>query len=375
MRRYIAPLLLIALAILSGLLAAILARAFLVQITKGFIGVLEGITPSPQLHLLPNSWRGALVEIQPIDPKAIGFDYGVGAFGAAFLFTKMEELVDSASTLIKQRTTATTSVFWSAFMGLALGFGAVGLSVYGLKALGIPPSSSTFVFDALTTPASQVDRHTGYLTFYVSFLDEGRQPTFASTGHGSVTVTPGDKVFLRHLAEALNACGAAERPVRLTLRGFASGSLWTTAETEVSQMLSRRGIARGALGSCDPNSTDEGNAPRNAVACIDKYKKAQVGAVDGPGYLSDETTEAAKAFNVYLANRRLAAVAQALGVQEDTRAKVRLDGEPWLSYSQMEAAIAVDDTRANGTFAVKGILTRSVAITITQPAGCSNFQQ
>ena len=110
MRRYIAPLLLIALAILSGLLAAILARAFLVQITKGFIGVLEGITPSPQLHLLPNSWRGALVEIQPIDPKAIGFDYGVGAFGAAFLFTKMEELVDSASTLIKQRTTATTSV-------------------------------------------------------------------------------------------------------------------------------------------------------------------------------------------------------------------------------------------------------------------------
>ena len=87
--------------------------------------------------------------------------------------------------------------------------------------------------------------------------------------------------------------------------------------------------------------------------------------------ISTEGVEIGKAANVYLANRRRAAVAEILGLRGKASEAVTLDGKPWANHSEMRQAMVIDDSHADGTFRVKGILTRSVAITITDPSDCS----
>jgi hypothetical protein len=368
-RERMVPAIVIALGISIGILTAVLVRSYLSLITNALIVVVQWSTGLLE-HMLPHSWADKLTHLEKIDETSPGFDFGLGAFGAVFLLTQTKEIVATVTELISKWKTADVALLAKAFTGLVVGFAALGLSVYGLKKLAEPTTSPTFAFDAIGIPPSQV-RTDGNTTFYISFLDEGGPPTFTKVTHPSVTVSAGDKKFLQSLKQALVLCGR-DRPVELELRGFASGSLWTTAEPALRAMVPREAAPSKPALMCNPNSTNEKDAAANALACLTHYRDSERVAVSSQDYLSSESIETGKAFNVYLANRRRAAVAEILGVQPGSDAsKIKLSGDPWDNYFSMQQAIAVDDSQADGTFKVKGILTRSVGLTITDPSACS----
>lgn len=363
-RERLTPAAVIASGVLVGLAVAVLVRSFLVPITNALISVVQGITAGLDF-LLPDILAEKLAALEDIREPAAGFDYGVGAFGAVFLLTKVQDIVATVSELLDKWKTAEPGLLVRSFVSLTIGFGALGLSVYGLEKLADPERNPTFVFDALTVPPSRVDATTGHMTFYISFLDEGGPPTFGK-GHRSVTVADRDQVFLGKLREAFEVCGSSTKPVRVRLEGFASGSLWTTADYSLQEMSQGFMSVANRPIACDPASIDPREAPRRALACISEYK-ANERALREVGYLSSDPVETGKAFNVYLANRRREAVARILGSSEH----LKVESSDWPDHFHMQQAIAVDDTRADGTFGVKGILTRSVAVTITDPSSCS----
>jgi hypothetical protein len=368
-RERLVPALVIILGVLVGIHMAVLVRSYLASITNALIVVVQWSTGLLE-HVLPKVWASKLTHLDTIDETAPGFDFGLGAFGAVFLLTQLKEIVATVTELISKWKTADVALLTKAFVGLVLGFAALGLSVYGLKKLAEPTTSPTFAFDTLAIPPTQVRADGGYTTFYISFPDEGGPPTFTQKAHPSVTVSDGDTKFLKLLGPALALCGR-NKPVELELQGFASGSLWTAAEPALRAMLPREAAASGTAPACNPNSPNETDAPRNALACITQYKDSERKAVSGPEYLSSDTLEAGKAFNVYLANRRRAAVADILGLRQGSASGIKLNGSPWDNHFLMQQAMAIDDSHADGTFRVKGILTRSVALTITNPSACS----
>src|SRR5262249_29201566 len=98
-RRRCLPVVAIVSAVAAGVIAAVLVRTFLVQITNALISVLHWT--SGQLAQVIPALRNHPVKLDAIDPNASGFDYGVGAFGAAFLLTKVQEVISSVSALFK----------------------------------------------------------------------------------------------------------------------------------------------------------------------------------------------------------------------------------------------------------------------------------
>lgn len=372
-RAHFSPTSIVLLGIIAGIVAAVLIRAFLVSIANALIVAMQWSTDilGP---LLPESWREKLVVLNTVDEASPEVDLGLFAFGATFLFTKIQEIVATVSDLISKWKSAEQALLLKAFFSLMLCFAAVGLSVYGLKHLASPAASPTFVFDALSVPANMVYPDTGHFTFYIGFYDEGGVSTFDEENHGSVTLSERDRDFLRRLREALEVCGQ-RRPVEIELKGFASGSLWNAAEPTLKAKMSQRRIAVDSTASCDPNATASTDSLQNALACIHQYRHDE--DLNGePSKRSTEQIESAKAFNVYLANRRRAAVGEVLGLQAGRSKGIRFIGKPWENHSEMEKAMAIDDSRANGSFGVKGILTRSVAVTLADPSACgrSNVQ-
>jgi len=148
-RKRLAPAATILIGILVGLMVAVVVRSFLVPITNVLVAVVEFMADLLK-SILPAALHDRVAHLEPISEVAPGFDYGVGAFGAVFLLTKIQDIVATLSELLGKWKSADLNLLTKSFVGLVVGFAALGLSVYGLKKLADPTSGPTFAFDALS---------------------------------------------------------------------------------------------------------------------------------------------------------------------------------------------------------------------------------
>lgn len=191
---------------------------------------------------------------------------------------------------------ADRAVLLPAFSSVLVAFTALGLSVYAIAELSPKPQSATIAFDSAFIPPAVVNSDRGDVTFFVSFLEEGGAVSLTDRQHKSVTLRPSDEDFLGRLSAGLQKCidkGRSRVPT-VSVRGFASGSFWGLAASELSVMLRER-----------PNDS----FVREAYAEIGRY--ARNDAI----YKQNASLAVARAFNVYLANRRRDAVLSALSTE------------------------------------------------------------
>jgi hypothetical protein len=281
--------------------------------------------------------------------KNIGI--GVGAFGVLVVLSTLKDTHQSLTALALKWMKPDRATLLPAFSSVTVAFTALGLSVYGIGELSEKRPPATIAFDSASIPPAVVSPDSGAVTFYVSFQEEGGRQTLTQAGHESVTLRPSDRDFLQRLAMGLQKCRSGNRIPRLTVRGFASSSYWSGAA--------------GELADLEQNNPQD-SIIHGAVMETTGYAKKDANQVDW-------NLAVARAFNVYLANRRRAAVLDALalpssGVEVDTAGL-------WSSYSEMDNALAIEDRGVTGQAASAGILTRSVAVSITDPAACSRAPQ
>jgi hypothetical protein len=331
------PLLVLVAAVLAGLVLAILLKSAMQPMFKALGEVLAWLVLKLQ------RWVPNLDPVAGLDRK---IDIGIGAFGLVVVLSVLKDTHESITRVLLSWRKADRSILLPAFSTVTVAFAALGLSVYGIG--GITASSSPLIsLDAAIIPPAVVNPEKGDVTFFVSFLDEGGRDSMLDPGHMSIQLRATDKEFLERLASGLSRCSAKgdSAAPSLFVRGFASSSLWTTASTELEAM------SRG------PGAND---AIRNAYDELQQYAS------------KDDTRSrdlaVARAFNVYLANKRRSAVVDVL--RQNGGANLIADKGIWDSYPAMDNAIAIEDRGIGDTAAAAGILTRSVAITI-DAGGCS----
>jgi hypothetical protein len=367
--RYLLPAISIAGGVVAGLALAVLLRAFFLTVTNWSIQAVHW-TVSLLAYYFP-SWNSVLEDVHTMSDLPRGFDLGLGGFGGVALLTKGHDIAKALSDVVTRWRSADNEKLITAFLTLTFGFAALGLAVYGVQSLvtqdATPTAGPTFVFDTLDIPAHEVRADTGHFAFYIPFGREGGSASF-SLDHASVTLTQSDRRFLGQLGQALNACGREDRPVEVQLEGFASSSLWMTAEAEIKSIVASENLSPS--NSCDLAVSGRAAAATSLI-CIADYKQHQRSDPQAQERIADDIIETAKAFNVYLANRRRAAVESALGLTGSNSRRVVLEGSSWRDHREMEDALSIDDSQPGGSVAVKGILTRSVAMTIINGSTCT----
>jgi hypothetical protein len=331
------PLLVLVAAVLAGLVLAILLKSAMQPMFKGLGEMLAWLVLKLQ------RWVPNLDPPAGLDRK---IDIGIGAFGLVVVLSVLKDTHESINKVLLSWRKADRSVLVPAFSSVTVAFAALGLSVYAIG--GITASTSPLIsLDAAIIPPAIVNPEKGDVTFFVSFADEGGRDSLLDPGHKSIQLRATDKEFLERLASGLSRCsikGDSAAP-SLFVRGFASSSLWTTASAELDAMYKH---------------STENDPIRTAHDEVRKYA------------LKDNTRSpdlaAARAFNVYLANKRRSAVVDVL--RQNGSADLIVDKGIWDSYPAMDNAIAIEDRGIGDTAAAAGILTRSVAITI-DAGGCS----
>lgn len=326
-------------AALVGLALAILLRTMILPILDTIGNVLSWIVQKF------GSWFSDLQKPPELNREK-SIDIGITAFGLVVVLSTLKDTHDCVTKVVLKWMSADREVLLPAFSSVVVAFTALGLSVYALGELTNKPPV-TVAFDAAMIPPAVVDPDKGDVTFYVSFQAEGGRASLTDPKHSSVNLRQLDRDFLERLGQGLRTCtrgSESDKPL-VTTRGFASGSLWTSARSEIEAMLRE-----------DPSNA----TLATAVETVNTYAE------------NDETRERelafARGFNVYLANKRRAAVVDVLRLHGGEG--IRLVGNDWNSYPDMDNALAIDDRGVGQQAAAAGILTRSVAITI-HAGGCS----
>jgi hypothetical protein len=334
-------------AIVSGVIVAIVLRAFLVQILSFLVNCERYLAAHVAILHIP--------AVEPSAPKDFTkLDLGLTAFGAAVVLATIRETATAVTAVLNSWRTANTTVLITAYLSVSIAFAALGLSVYGLQELKGPTAGMSIAFNSGNIPPALLDPQTGHVTFYIAFGEEGGAKTFTLPNHLSVNLSAADEHFLSALAKGLSACATAGEPVKIDVNGFASSSLWNTA---------------GELDALKVEDADQ----RTELARARIYVRDQIEHHPDPS--DTPALVPAHAFNVYLANRRRQVVINRLGASEPTspvkNAKIEVQNPRWPDFASMQNGLAIDDSRGAGTIATRGILTRSVAITIEDARSCA----
>jgi hypothetical protein len=343
----IRPALVLALGVITGIIVAIVIRSFLVQILNILVKCEHYIATHVSLLHLPGADPSA-----PKDPTKL--DLGLTTFGVAVVLATVKETSTAVTGVVKSWMTANVTVLLPAYLSVAVAFAALGLSVYGLQELKGPTAGMSIAFNSGNIPPALLEPQTGHVTFYIAFGEEGGAKTFTVPNHLSVTLAPADEQFLKALAKGLSACATAGEPVKIDVSGFASSSLWNTA---------------GELDALKVEDADQRAELARARIYVQDQIEHPSDPSDTPAFVP------AHAFNAYLANRRRQVVINRLGASERslpvTTAKIEVQNPPWPNFASMQNGLAIDDSRGAGTIATRGILTRSVAITIEDARSCA----
>jgi len=333
-----------------GIIAAVLCRTFLFQLLDQLVAFVRGVAA-----LIQRLTGVAAPEIPT--RKWSEVDLGLGALGATVIIATVRETSSAIDELLKGWMNPERSVLAKAGLAVGVAFMALGLSVYGLLEIKRPVASTAITFQSEKFPLAAMEPATGHLTFFIPFLAEGGEDTFTEPDHASVTVGASDREFLLMLGRALHSCGSPSRPVRISVRGFASSSLWDT---------------NGELALVRPADPAQREKLEDAKRAVDQVVSAE--GIQHPG--SDPAIARGHAFNVYLANRRREAVLNELTPNPVTAADpaptLVVEGGPWTTFEEMQDAIAIDDSKGSpADIPIKGVLTRSVGVTVKDAASCA----
>lgn len=367
--RMLRPLVVIFAAIAVGAISAIALKHFFALIMKSsfyFLGEVADFmnrVGNTKVFDAPKMPDGA--------PQAI--DLGLAGIGVAALLAKIDDISGALHSLSDKWLSPDSVLLWSVFRKVAIAICGIALGIYGIKAI-TDKNTTTLSIDAAALTPMTINSQTGHLTFYFSFMGNGRIESFDEAKEkteNSVTLAPRDKAFLNVLTSGLVSCGTTDRPVKVRLKGFASSTLATGMRSSLRQSLQAAPGAGKAESICNQKDDKIGTDVEEmstALGCLDFYNK------ENPMENNDEAD--GRAFNVYLANRRSAEVAREMtSYQAFNPEKVKIAREVWQKIETMEDAIAIDDRGAqDAKFRVRGILNRSVAVTIEDAGSCKkNF--
>lgn len=269
------------------------------------------------------------------------------AVGIGVVAALLRDIHKAMADLIAHWMAPSRSQLSSAFWSVAVGFVGVGLSVYGAETALERPKvrEESLHLEVSSLPPFVLGPKPGSLTFYVSFPGEGGAGSLVDPEHDSLV--PTDKAFVENLGRALALCAEDGSVVVVELRGYASGSQWIDAYSELTNWTSRTLPAPPQLPTL-----------RAEVASIAALER---------GYPADKPGAFARAFNVWLANQRREKVKQLLLKNAGANVTVSDIGK-WKSHQEMSDAYAIDDRSRD--FATIGVLTRAVAVTIAAAGTC-----
>ena len=358
----------------AGLLGLILSTLLAMLIHPMMLGTIHLVTNIGHRVAYIVSWLAAHLHQQaPPYPELPGnanedipgLDLSFGVLGGSILVTTIRESISQLAKVVAVWATASHETLVSASAAILLSFFGLGISVFGINKLNLHGEDLTLSYDSAVIPPVAVDPEHGAMTFFVSFGKEGGLDTIRDPTSTSVVLGDRDAIFLRDLGNALRACHnlkSASLP-KVLLRGFASSTPWRDAKMEL-ETLER-----------DPDPVTAGKA----AAVLNELRRIVQATKEAgiqPDASLDEQRQYWKAFNVYLANTRAAAVKVALdGSAGTSGATTQRDMDVEVqtrSYDRdIEQDLAIADRGMVTVGKDRGILTRTAAVTIANAGDCS----